>query len=147
MYPTRVLEIPVSISPTDAIRYFRIACDRRGWEGSRLEESRVVHRWAIIMPIASSARVIGLSVEDGYGEGLSLRSWSYTPGSAGSITMVSFEIPSTLDGEEWTSFLREWYDSLPRCPWKWSFWERSIIGYFSPEFRKSRKAFSSEGII
>ena len=61
---------------------------------TRLEESRVVHRWAIIMPIARSARVIGLSIDSGPGVGLSLRSWSYTPGSAGSITMVSFEIPS-----------------------------------------------------
>ena len=99
------------------------------------------------MPVASSARVIGLSIDKGPGEGLSLRSWSYTPGSAGSITMVSFEIPSRIDGEEWCTFLREWHDSLPRCPWKWSFGERSMIGYFSPEFRKSRRAFLSEGII
>ena len=147
MYPNRILEIPVSITPTDAIRYFRMACERRGWEGTRLEESRIVHRWAIIMPVASSARVIGLSIDNGLGEGLSLRSWSYTPGSAGSITMVSFEIPSGIDGDEWSTFLREWHNSLPRCPWKWSFGERSMIGYFSPEFRKSRRAFLSEGII
>jgi len=82
MCPNRVLEIPVSITPTDAIRYFRIACDKRGWEGTRLEESRVVHRWAIIMPISNSARVIGLSINNGAAESLSLRSWGYTPGSA-----------------------------------------------------------------
>tara|TARA_B100000035_G_scaffold255340_1_gene224958 strand:+ start:592 stop:1035 length:444 start_codon:yes stop_codon:yes gene_type:complete len=147
MCPNRILEIPVSITPTDAIRYFRIACDKRGWEGTRLEESRVVHRWAIIMPISNSARVIGLSINNGAAEGLSLRSWGYTPGSAGSITMVSFEIPTAMENEEWSSFLSEWYQSLPRCPWKWSFWERSMIGYFSPEFKKSKKAFLSEGVI
>ena len=146
MHPIRVLEIPVSITPTDAVRQFRNACEKRGWEGIRLEETRVVHRWAIIMPLTNSARVLGMEFEGGDADGLSLRSWSYTPGSAGRITMVSFEIPESVDGEEWFLFLREWSDSLSRCPWKWSFWERSMIGYFSPEFRKSRRVFSSEGL-
>ena len=127
MHSTRVLEIPVSITATDAVRYFRIACENRGWAGSRLEESKVVHRWAIIMPITNSARVLGMESEEGIAEGLSLRAWSYTPGSAGIVTIVSFEIPESIDGEVWLSFLRDWTDSLPRCPWKWSFWELSLI--------------------
>tara|TARA_S200000501_G_scaffold160895_1_gene151729 strand:- start:884 stop:1327 length:444 start_codon:yes stop_codon:yes gene_type:complete len=147
MHSTRVLEIPVSITATDAVRYFRIACENRGWAGSRLEESKVVHRWAIIMPITNSARVLGMEIEEGIAEGLSLRAWSYTPGSAGIVTIVSFEIPESIDGEVWLSFLRDWTDSLPRCPWKWSFWERSMIGYFIPEFRKSKRVFSSEGLF
>jgi len=28
----------------------------------------------------------------------------------------------------------------------WSFSERSMIGYFLPEFRRSRSLFSSEGV-
>ena len=71
MHSTRVLEIPVSITATDAVRYFRITCDNRGWPGSRLEESKVVHRWAIIMPITNSARVLGMEVGEGIAEGLS----------------------------------------------------------------------------
>ena len=85
-------------------------------------------------------------VEDGIADGLSLRSWSYVPGSAGRISFVSFGIPEWFDGEDWRRFLVEWAELLPRCPWKWSFMERSIIGALLPEFRRSRKAFSREGI-
>jgi len=106
----------------------------------------MVHQWAIIVPLAKSARVLGLVVDEGEGEGLSLRSWSYVPGSAGRLSFVSFKVPEWFDGSEWASFLREWLALLPRCPWRWSFWERSIIGYLLPEFRRSRKQFVREGI-
>ena len=99
MHSTRVLEIPVSVTATDAVRYFRIACEERGWEGSRLEESRVVHRWAIIVPLTNSARVLGMEIKGGIADGLSLRAWSYTPGSAGVVTMISFEVPDSIDGD------------------------------------------------
>ena len=96
--------------------------------------------------LAKRARVFGLKVEDGEAEGLSIRTWSYVPGSAGRISFVSFRIPELFEGEKWTSFLKEWSSYLPRCPWKWSFWERSTIGYLLPEFKKSRVAFSREGV-
>jgi hypothetical protein len=51
-----------------------------------------------------------------------------------------------MEGESWISLLREWSDSLPRCPWKWSFGERSMIGYFLPEFRRSRVLFRGERV-
>ena len=116
MHSTRVLEIPVSITATDAVRYFRIACEERGWEGSRLEESRVVHRWAIIVPLTNSARVLGMEIEGGIADGLSLRAWSYTPGSAGVVTMISFEVPDSIDGDEWLTFLRDWTCLLYTSP-------------------------------
>ena len=146
MASSRVLEIPVSIAPTDAIRALREIGEARGWEMRRIQESRMVHRWAIIVPISRQARVLGLVVEDGDAAGLSIRSWSYVPGSAGRLSTVSFEVPRQMEGENWTSLLREWSDSLPRCPWKWSFGERSMIGYFLPEFRRSRTAFRGEGV-
>jgi|TARA_B110000014_G_scaffold52582_1_gene35261 hypothetical protein len=146
MASSRVLEIPVSIAPTDAIRALREIGEARGWEMRRIQESRMVHRWAIIVPISRQARVLGLVVEDGDAAGLSIRSWSYVPGSAGRLATVSFEIPRRMEVGSWTTLLREWSDSLPRCPWKWSFGERSMIGYFLPEFRRSRVLFQGEGV-
>ena len=142
----RTLEIPVSIVPTEAIRAMRIIGEKHGWKMRRLEETTMVHRWAVIVPLAKRARVLGLIVEKGDSEGLALRSWSHVPGSAGRISFISFKIPEWFDGNEWRLFLEEWSTLLPRCPWKWSFMERSIIGYLLPEFRRSRKAFSREGI-
>jgi len=146
MASSRLLEIPVSITPTDAIRALREIGESRGWEMSRIQESRMVHRWAIIVPISRQARVLGLVVEDGESAGLSIRSWSYVPGSAGRLSTVSFEVPRQMEGESWTSLLREWSDALPRCPWKWSFGERSMVGYFLPEFRRSRVLFRGERV-
>ena len=146
MASSRLLEIPVSIAPTDAIRALREIGEARGWEMRRIQESRMVHRWAIIVPISRQARVIGLVVEDGESAGFSIRSWSYVPGSAGRLSTVSFEIPRQMEGEIWTSLLMQWAGSLPRCPWKWSFGERSMIGYFLPEFRRSRVLFRGEGV-
>jgi hypothetical protein len=146
MASSRLLEIPVSITPTDAIRALREIGESRGWEMRRIQESRMVHRWAIVVPISRQARVLGLVMEDGEAAGLSIRSWSYVPGSAGRLSTVSFEVPRQMEGENWTLLLREWSDSLPRCPWKWSFGERSMIGYFLPEFRRSRVLFRGERV-
>ena len=146
MASSRLLEIPVSITPTDAIRALREIGESKGWGMRRIQESRMVHRWAIVVPISRQARVLGLVVEDGEAAGLSIRSWSYVPGSAGRLSTVSFEVPRQMEGENWTSLLREWSDSLPRCPWKWSFGERSMIGYFLPEFRRSRVLFRGERV-
>ena len=146
MAVTRLIEIPVSITPTDGIRALRRIGEERGWTMRRVQETRMVHRWAIIVPISRQARVLGLVVEDGVANGLSIRSWSFVPGSAGRLTMVAFEVPRGFEGEKWKELLREWALHLPRCPWKWSFSERSMIGYFLPEFRRSRSLFSSEGV-
>ncbi|MBS65829.1 MAG: hypothetical protein CMA93_05880 [Euryarchaeota archaeon] len=146
MVVTRLIEIPVSITPTDGIRALRQIGESRGWNMRRVQETRMVHRWAIIVPISRQARVLGLVVEDGEAIGLSIRSWSFVPGSAGRLSMVAFEVPRGIEGGKWKELLFEWSQSLPRCPWKWSFSERSMIGYFLPEFRRSRALFSSEGV-
>ena len=146
MAVTRLIEIPVSITPTDGIRALRQIGEKRGWKMRRVQETRMVHRWAIIVPISRQARVLGLVVDEGEEVGLSIRSWSFVPGSAGRLSMVAFEVPRSLEGEKWKELLFEWAESLPRCPWKWSFSERSMIGYFLPEFRRSRTLFRSEGV-
>ena len=106
----------------------------------------MVHRWAIIVPITSQARVIGFKVNSNQMNNFTIRSWSQTPGSAGKITYVSFEIPHNIEGNVWKKILQEWVNLSPKCPWEWSFLEKSMIGYMIPEFRKSIKLFKKEGI-
>ena len=146
MMSSRIVEIPVSVTPTDAIRAIREIGEHNNWKMRRLEEAKMVSRWAIVMPISKMARVLGIAVEDGEAKGFSMRVWSHTPGSAGKITKVSFEIPIEIDGEIWTKILNQWVSRFERCPWKWSFGERSMIGYFQPEFYKSKSQLKKEGI-
>ena len=146
MMSSRIVEIPVSVTPTDAIRAIREIGEHNNWKMRRLEEAKMVSRWAIVMPISKMARVLGITVEDGEAKGFSMRVWSHTPGSAGKITKVSFEIPIEIDGEIWTKILNQWVSRFERCPWKWSFGERSMIGYFQPEFYKSKSQLKKEGV-
>ena len=78
MASSRLLEIPVSIAPTDAVRALRLLGESRGWSMHRIEESRMVHRWAIVAPISRQARVLGLVVDGGEAAGLSIRCLLYT---------------------------------------------------------------------
>ena len=96
--------------------------------------------------MAQSARTLGLEVMDGPLKGLELHSWAETKGSAGAINMAAWTIPGGQGNEEAMDLIREWAKSLPRCPWKWSFGERSRIGYLLPVFRRSRKAFAKLGL-
>ncbi|MDE0953117.1 MAG: hypothetical protein OR994_00420 [Candidatus Poseidoniales archaeon] len=146
MVKTRLLEIPVSVEPIQAIRAMRLIVESNNWDTTRIEDTKMVHRWAIIVPITSQARVIGFKINSNEVNNLAIRSWSQTPGSAGTITYVSFEIPQNIEGREWENILQKWIKLLPRCPWKWTFMEKSIIGYMIPEFRKSTNLFKKEGI-
>ncbi|MFQ3343585.1 MAG: hypothetical protein ACKVI6_04480 [Candidatus Poseidoniales archaeon] len=146
MISSRLVEIPVSVTPTDALRAMREIGENRNIQMHRVKETKMVSRWAIVMPISRIARVLGLVFDDKELEGLSMRTWSHTPGSAGKITMLSFEVPLEIEGKIWNNFLNEWCIRLKRCPWKWSFGERSMIGYFQPEFYKSKSQFNKEGI-
>ena len=71
----------------------------------RVQETRMVHRWAIIVPISRQARVLGLVVEDGEAIGLSISSWSFVPGSAGRLSMVDFEVHRSIEFEKWKELL------------------------------------------
>ena len=92
----RMLEIPVSIVPTDAIRAMRLIGESSGWEMSRFQDSTLVHRWAIIVPIAKRARVLGLKVTGGEAKGLEIRSWSYVPGSSGTVSYTHLTLPTIV---------------------------------------------------
>ena len=93
MVSSRTIEIPVSVNPTDAIRAMREIGESKGWMMNRINDSTIVQRWAIIVPITRSTRVLGIHVEGGKSDGLELRTWSFIPGSAGRFSFVSFTIP------------------------------------------------------
>ncbi|MDP6869524.1 MAG: hypothetical protein QGI21_01975 [Candidatus Poseidoniaceae archaeon] len=138
--------LEVCTSPVENVKSLRETLTDRGWQISSHQGTRLVDRFAIIMPIAQSARTLGLEILDGPLRGLEMHTWAETRGSAGSINIAAWTIPGGKENEDAMAIIREWALSLPRCPWKWTFGERSKIGYFLPVFRRSRKAFRSIGL-
>ncbi len=67
--------------------------------------------------------------------------WAETKGSAGAINVASWILPGGMDDKMINSLLKSWVANLPRCPWHWTFYERSKIGYLLPVWRRSKKAF------
>lgn len=147
MLKRKEFKLEVSTSPIENIKAFRRITSSNEWDTTRHEGSRLVDRFAIIMPMAQSARTLGLEVMNGPLQGLEMHSWAETKGSAGAINMVAWTIPGGEGNEEARELIREWAKSLPRCPWKWTFGERSRIGYLLPVFRRSRKTFAKLGLI
>ena len=82
MVRTRILEIPISVEPIQAIRSMRMIVESNNWETTRIEDTKMVHRWAIIMPITSQARVIGFRINSGNMNGFTIRCLLYTSDAA-----------------------------------------------------------------
>ena len=61
----RHLKVETSISPTDAVRALRQIIGEANWSARRLSGSRLIDRWAVIVPIAQAARTIGIVIENG----------------------------------------------------------------------------------
>jgi hypothetical protein len=89
--------------------------------------------------------MLGLRILDGPLRGLEVTSWAETRGSSGALNMISWVLPGGLEHPLTQSMLQHWVSRLPRCPWRWTFGERSKIGYMLPVWRKSRKKFVSLG--
>lgn len=146
MLRRREYTLEVSTSPIENIKALRKLAESHNWSVTSHEGSRLVDRFAIIMPMAQNARTLGLEILDGPLEGLEMHSWAETKGSAGAINMAAWTMPGGEGNEEGKDLIRDWAKSLPRCPWKWSFGERSRIGYLLPVFRRSRKTFTKLGL-
>ncbi|MEE2811803.1 MAG: hypothetical protein VX627_02095 [Candidatus Thermoplasmatota archaeon] len=142
--PRRVT-LEVSVTPTQAIRAFRQIADASGWDWNREEGSRMVDRWMVIVPLTRTTRTFRIIINNGEGAGLSLTAWQEIGGSAGGVTKVEWIIPGHLTGKPLQELLQAWSAKHPRCPWRWTFWERSIIGYLLPVWRRSRKDFNKFG--
>ena len=138
-------DFEVSVSPVQSIKVFRLLAEEAGWSMERHEGSRMVDRFAIIMPMTQTTRTLGLRILDGPLRGLEVTSWAETRGSSGALNMISWVLPGGLDVPLTQLLLQHWVARLPRCPWRWSFGERSKIGFFLPVWKKSRKIFAKLG--
>ncbi len=138
-------DFEVSVSPVQSIKAFRILAEEAGWAMERHEGSRMVDRFAIIMPMTQKTRTLGIRILDGPLRGLEVTSWAETRGSSGALNMISWLLPGGLEHPLTHSLLQHWVSRLPRCPWRWSFGERSKIGYLLPVWKRSRKKFAQLG--
>ena len=71
--------------------------------------------------------------------------WSHTPGSSGSLHFTSWSFPTKINDEDFEKLIKLWSSKLSRQPWRWTFGERSVIGYFHPVFGKSKKFYKHLG--
>ena len=77
--------------------------------------------------------------------------WSRDPclvgahgGSAGDLHHIEWPYdPASTEGAH---LFRAWAARCPRAPFRWTFGERSMVGYFLPEFRRSRRMFERRGV-
>ena len=139
------LDLEVSVSSIQAIRLFRELAEEAGWALERHEGSRLVDRFAIIMPMAQSARTLGLKVLSGPMQGMELTCWSETRGSSGAVNIASWLVPGGNDEPLFRDLLQHWVSRMERCPWRWTFGERSKVGYLLPVWRQARRRFSDLG--
>ena len=142
----RSVTLEVNITPTQAIRSLRELAEAADWEWGREEGSRLVDRMMIIMPIARATRTFRMAILSGDGKGLILTAWEEVPGSKGGITKVEWIVPGHLTGGPFRELLAAWCARHPNCPWRWSFGQRSMIGFLLPVWRRSRREFHRFGL-
>jgi len=73
-----------------------------------------------------------------------MHAWSAVPGSSGAIQNVEIIAPASNAQLE-RDLIVVWASKIEKKPWRWTFGERSRIGFFLPEFRKSKKVFQKMG--
>jgi len=137
--------LEVSVAPTECIKALRILGQEAGWSLERHEGSRLVDRFAIIMPIAQSARSIGIKYTSGPLAGMEMHSWAETRGTTGAVVKTAWTTPGGVDEPVFRDLLHNWVAILPRCPWRWSFGERSKVGFLLPVWHRSKKEFTKLG--
>lgn len=140
------LEFETVVPPPQMVRALRELIERFSWDKERTEGSRMVDRWAIIMPIANHARTLGLILKSGPLTGMEMQTWSHTPGSAGEVHHIVFHFSNRHQIELVHEFIQLWAALLPRPPYLWKKGERLVLGFLLPLFRRSKKAFSAVGV-
>ena len=145
MMELHTVEFPTCLKPIEMVRKLRELVLDFGWNYERIEGVRTVDRFAIIVPLTQLAKSLGIKITSGPFNGLEMLSWSQTPGSSGSLHYTSWCFPSEIKIERFENLIRLWSVKLYRQPWRWTFGERSIIGYFHPTFGHSKKFFKNLG--
>ena len=146
MAALRTLKFETCVPPTVMIRALRELARAGNWPMTRIEGSKMVDRWAVIMPLSQFARTIGLAITRGPFAGLEVHCWSHTAGSAGAVHHSVWTMPKRLPEKHIHTLVQNWAVLMPRSPFRWTWGERMTIGFLLPVFRRSRKAFSAMGI-
>ena len=141
----RIVTLEVNITPTQAVRALRELAQSADWEWKREEGKRLVDRMMVIMPITNATRTFRLAVVSGEGKGIVMTAWQEVAGSSGGITKVEWIVPGHLTEQPFRDVLRAWCTRHPNCPWRWSFGQRSVIGFLLPVWRRSRREFRKFG--
>ena len=141
----RIVSLEVNITPTQAVRALRELAQSADWEWKREEGKRLVDRMMVIMPITNATRTFRLAVVSGEGKGIVMTAWQEVAGSSGGITKVEWIVPGHLTEQPFRDVLRAWCARHPNCPWRWSFGQRSVIGFLLPVWRRSRREFRKFG--
>ncbi|MDP6888624.1 MAG: hypothetical protein QF454_01185 [Candidatus Thalassarchaeaceae archaeon] len=141
----RIVTLEVNITPTQAVRALRELAQSADWEWKREEGKRLVDRMMVIMPITNATRTFRLAVVSGEGKGIVMTAWQEVAGSSGGITKVEWVVPGHLTEKPFRDVLRAWCARHPNCPWRWSFGQRSVIGFLLPVWRRSRREFRKFG--
>ena len=142
----RTLEFETCVPPTSMIRSLRELASAANWSMKRFEGSKMVDRWAVIIPLAQQARTIGIAITDGPFAGVEVHCWSHTAGSAGAIHHAVWSAPKRLGENHLHKLIQHWASILPRCPFRWTWGEKMTIGFLLPVFRRSRKRFAEAGV-
>ena len=142
----RSVTLEVNITPTQAVRALRELAQSADWEWKREEGKRLVDRMMVIMPITNATRTFRLAVVSGERKGIVMTAWQEVAGSSGGITKVEWIIPGHLTEQPFRELLRAWCARHPNCPWRWSFGQRSVIGFLLPVWRRSRREFRKFGL-
>ncbi|HJN54914.1 MAG TPA: hypothetical protein QF646_00835 [Candidatus Poseidoniales archaeon] len=137
-------ESAVCVAPRDAVRAARLLSKRRGWGWTSIESTRVVDRFVIIAPLTSGVPTIGLEIDTPSGH-IEMHAWTASPTSAGSLHHIEWKSTSRGMTDLIKDIVIEWALLCPRAPWRWSFGERSRVGYLLSEFRKAKRAFKNLG--
>jgi hypothetical protein len=146
MVRRRTHDFEVSVGPVQSIKTMRLIAEEFNWSCRRLEGSRLVDRFAIIMPMAQATRTLTLQVTTGPFSGLELCAWAETRGSSGAINIVSWTLPQGIEHAPNQDLIRLWASRCDRCPWQWTFGERSKIGGLLPVWRRAKKKFANIGL-
>ncbi len=137
-------ESAICVTPRDAVRAARLLSKRRGWRWTSIESTRVVDRFVIIAPLTSGVPTIGLDIETPGGQ-VEMHAWTASPTSAGSLHHIEWKSAEPGMSNLIKDIVIEWALLCPRAPWKWTFGERSRVGYLLSEFRKAKRAFRDLG--
>ena len=121
MVAKREFILEVCTTPAQNIKALRHQGEVMDWSMTRHEGSRMVDRFAIIMPMVQSSRCLGLSFDDGPLAGLEMHTWQETTGSSGAVGKTAWTIPGGIENPEAKKLIKQWAGQLPRCPWKWTF--------------------------